>query len=72
MNIGRGEAGRRTREAVLDRLIDKTGRGLRRAHRTVLLAAITGLLTGSAVAMFEWVVGSGLLEHLERAPLPYN
>ena len=69
MNIGRGEAGRKPREAVLDRLIDKTGRGLRRAHRTVLLAAITGLLTGSAVAVFEWLVGSGLLEHLERAPL---
>lgn len=57
------------KQDLLSRLIDKTGTGLRRGHRSALLAAITGVLTGFAVAAFEWLVGSGLLAHLSRAPL---
>ena len=30
-------------------------------YRVVLLAALTGVLVGLAVALFEWVVGKGLL-----------
>lgn len=59
--------GRQTRSDTLGRLIERSG--LRRAHRTVLLAAVTGLLTGLSVAAFEWLAGSTLLARVERAPL---
>jgi len=34
----------------------------RRWYRVIVLAAVTGVLVGAAVALFEWVVGEGLLE----------
>jgi CIC family chloride channel protein len=36
----------------------------RRSHEVVVLAAITGAVTGFAVAAFEWVVVDDLLDHL--------
>jgi CIC family chloride channel protein len=33
-----------------------------RWYRVVVLAALTGVLVGLAIALFEWVVGKGLLE----------
>jgi CIC family chloride channel protein len=41
----------------------------RRSHEVVVLAALTGLVTGFAVAAFDWVVVDGLLNHvLELSP----
>jgi chloride channel protein, CIC family len=37
-------------------------RARQRWYRIVVLAAITGVLVGLAVALFEWVVGKGLLD----------
>lgn len=36
----------------------------RRSHEVVVLAAITGALTGLAVALFDWLVVDVLLDHL--------
>jgi CIC family chloride channel protein len=36
----------------------------RRSHEVIVLAAITGALTGFAVALFDWIVVDGLLDHL--------
>ena len=36
----------------------------RRSHEVVVLAAITGVVTGFAVALFDRIVVSGLLDHL--------
>jgi CIC family chloride channel protein len=36
----------------------------RRSHEVVVLAAITGALTGFAVAAFDWIVVDALLDHL--------
>ena len=36
----------------------------RRSHEVVVLAAITGVVTGFAVAGFEWLVVDGLLNHV--------
>jgi CIC family chloride channel protein len=47
-----GDATRRFREFV------------RRSHEVVVLAAITGVVTGFAVAAFEWLVVDGLLNHV--------
>jgi CIC family chloride channel protein len=35
----------------------------------MLLAAVTGAITGLGVAAFEWVTREGLFDHLRRAPL---
>jgi CIC family chloride channel protein len=40
----------------------------RSAHRVLLLAGLTGLLTGVGVAGFEWVARNGLFEHLRHQP----
>ena len=40
----------------------------RRTRQVVLLSAITGVLTGSAVALFDWVVKGQLLDNLLDAP----
>ncbi len=36
----------------------------RRSHEVIILAAITGAATGFAVALFDWIVVDGLLDHL--------
>jgi CIC family chloride channel protein len=41
----------------------------RRTRQVVLLAALTGVATGGAVALFEWVTREQLLDHLLHAPL---
>jgi CIC family chloride channel protein len=40
-----------------------------RAQRTLLLAAVTGLLTGAGVAAFEWVTREQVFERLLATPL---
>jgi CIC family chloride channel protein len=42
----------------------------RRSRQVLLLAALTGLLTGVAVAAFEFLVSEQVLARLEAAPLP--
>jgi CIC family chloride channel protein len=36
----------------------------RRSHEVIVLAAVTGAVTGFAVAAFDWIVVDALLEHL--------
>src|SRR4051812_5891005 len=36
----------------------------RRSHEVIVLAAVTGAVTGFVVAAFDWIVVDGLLEHL--------
>jgi CIC family chloride channel protein len=36
----------------------------RRSHEVIILAAITGVVTGFAVALFDWIVSDALLNHL--------
>jgi chloride channel protein, CIC family len=36
----------------------------RRSHEVIVLAAITGAVTGFAVAAFDWIVVDGILDHL--------
>lgn len=36
----------------------------RRSHEVIILAAITGAVTGFAVAAFDWIVVDGILDHL--------
>src|SRR5438270_7993507 len=38
----------------------------RRTRQVVLLSALTGLLTGGAVALFDWVVANGLFDNFLR------
>ena len=40
----------------------------RRTRQVVLLSAVTGFLTGSAVALFEWLTHHQLFERLQEAP----
>ena len=40
----------------------------RRTRQVVVLAAVTGVLTGGAVAFFDWVVKGQLLDRLLDAP----
>ncbi len=40
-----------------------------RSPRVLLLAAVTGLLTGAAVAVFDQITGTFLLGRIQRAPL---
>ena len=40
----------------------------RRARLVVLLAAVTGVVTGAAVALFEWVTRQQLFDRVHRAP----
>jgi CIC family chloride channel protein len=41
-----------------------------RGHRTLALAALTGLVTGVGVAGFEWITRSQVFERLLDTPLP--
>jgi CIC family chloride channel protein len=41
----------------------------RRGHRQLMLAAATGVLTGLAVALFDWVVAKHLLDRLYELPV---
>src|SRR5438552_1977564 len=41
----------------------------RRTRQVVLLAAVTGAVTGLGVAAFESVTRDGLFDHLTRAPV---
>jgi CIC family chloride channel protein len=40
----------------------------RRSREVVLLAAVTGVLTGAAVALFEWIAREQLFHHLRQQP----
>ncbi len=53
------------RDVVWERLL-ALARG---RHRQLGLAAVVGLLTGLAVAGFDWVVATHMLDRLERMPL---
>ena len=41
----------------------------RRSREVLLLSAVTGVVTGLAVAGFEWVTGRGALDHLYDLPV---
>jgi CIC family chloride channel protein len=45
---------------------DRLARLGRRSREVVLLAAVTGALTGGAVALFEWVAREQLFDHLRQ------
>ena len=40
----------------------------RRSQQALILSALTGLLTGGSVALFDWVVSDGILTPLLRQP----
>lgn len=49
----------------LTRLLSPAGR----SPRLLLLAAVTGLLTGTTVALFEEITGTAMLGRIQRAPI---
>jgi CIC family chloride channel protein len=59
---------RAARRAALARREELAALG-RRTRQVVLLAALTGVVTGAGVALFEWVTREQLLDHLLDAPL---
>ena len=67
---GGGDADRRPGRlrAVWERVL-KTDRLGRETRSVVVFAALTGAVTGLAVAGFEWVTRYALFNHLLRAPL---
>jgi CIC family chloride channel protein len=62
---GRGASGH-ARVSLRERVSGFATRG----HRQLALAAVTGLLTGAAVAAFDWVVAQHLLDRLYDLPVP--
>src|SRR5205814_276979 len=68
----RGRLGPPNRTTPGTRLIGHLGDVValgRRTRQVVLFAAVTGAVTGLAVAAFESVTRAGLFDHLRRAPV---